>query len=63
MAIDALAADAEIVIDLLGSSPVRSLLHASGFLQNGETLLMMRGDPGKVRFSEIMALASLGSMG
>jgi GNAT superfamily N-acetyltransferase len=63
LALAELAAGGEIVIDLLGGSPVRALLNAAGFRQNGETVLMMCGEPGKVRFGEIMALASLGSMG
>ena len=63
MAFNALAAGGEIVSDLLGGSPVRSLLNAAGFRQTGETVLMMRGEPGKVKFGEVVALASLGSMG
>jgi GNAT superfamily N-acetyltransferase len=63
MAFDALAAGGEIVSDLLGGSPVRSLLNPAGFCQTGETVLMMRGEPGKVKFGEVVALASLGSMG
>jgi len=60
---DALAAGGEIAVDLLGGSPVRTLLAAEGFRQTGDTVLMLRGDPGKVQFDKIMALASLGSMG
>ena len=63
LACDALLAGGEIVIDLLGGSPVRSLLAAAGFRQTGETVLMMRGEPGQVKFGEVVALASLGSMG
>jgi GNAT superfamily N-acetyltransferase len=53
----------EIAVDILGGSPVRPLLHAAGFRQCGETVLMMRGGAERVRFRDIVALASLGSMG
>jgi GNAT superfamily N-acetyltransferase len=53
----------EIALDVLGGSPVRILLHAAGFRQSGETVLMLRGEPGVVKFGEIVSLASLGSMG
>jgi len=52
----------EIAVDAIGGNPVRLLLHAAGFRQSGETVLMTRGT-GKVRLGEIVALASLGSMG
>ena len=60
---DACAGGGELAVDLVGGSPVRVLLSASGFCQSGETVLMVRGEPGPVRFGEIVALASLGSMG
>jgi len=62
-ALEACPAAGEIAVDLIGGSPVRRLLQASGFSQTGETLLMLRGEPGKVKYGEIVALASLGSMG
>jgi GNAT superfamily N-acetyltransferase len=62
-AMEACAGGEELAVDLLAGSPVRMLLAAAGFRQTGETVLMMRGAPGPVRFGEIVALASLGSMG
>ena len=56
-------ASGEIAVDLLGGSPVRALLAASGFRQTGETVLMLHGAAGAMKRSEIVALASLGSMG
>lgn len=63
MALDAVDGAGEVVVDLLGGSPVRSLLSAAGFCRTGETVLMVRGEPGTVKSGEIVALASLGSMG
>jgi GNAT superfamily N-acetyltransferase len=63
MAVDALAADDKIAVDLIGGSPMRELLRTTGFCQTGESVLMLRGAPGTVKFDEIVALASLGSMG
>lgn len=62
-AMEGFAGLGEMVVDVIGSSPVRKLLSAAGFQQMGETVLMTRGEGGKVRFGEIVALASLGSMG
>ncbi len=53
----------ELAIDLIGGSPIRILLAAVGFNRVGSTVLMVRGEPGTVKFGEIVALASLGSMG
>lgn len=53
----------EIAVDILGHSPVRQLLAAAGFSRTGASVLMMRGAAGKIRFNEMVALASLGSMG
>lgn len=62
-ALESFAGTGEIVLDVLGGLPVRILLHAAGFRQTGETVLMMRGEPGAVKLGEVVALASLGSMG
>jgi len=61
--LEAFSGAGEIAVDVLGGSPVRPLLSAAGFRQCGETVLMMRGEAGRVRFGEVVALASLGSMG
>ena len=61
--LDSFAGAGEIAVDLVGGSPVCLLLQAAGFSRVGETVLMVRGAPGPVRFAEIMSLASLGSMG
>lgn len=60
---EAFPGQGEIAVDVIGGSPVRSLLQAAGFRQAGETVLMMCGEAGKVRLAEVVALASLGSMG
>ncbi|HSR25150.1 MAG TPA: GNAT family N-acetyltransferase [Candidatus Eisenbacteria bacterium] len=57
------AAGRDLAVDVIGGSPVRILLHAAGFRQAGETVLMVRGEPGAFRPGEVVALASLGSMG
>lgn len=62
-AMEAFSGPGEIAVDVMGGSPVRPLLHAAGFCQGGETVLMVRGEAGKVRLAEVVALASLGSMG
>ena len=62
-AMDACTGGGELAVDVVGGSPVRMLLAAAGFHQTGETVLMVRGGPGPVRLGEIVALASLGSMG
>jgi len=53
----------EIVVDLLASSPIRSLLAAAGFQPAGETALMASGESSQVDFKKMIALASLGSVG
>lgn len=53
----------EIVIDLLASSPVRSLCGAFGFKCIGQTDLMVCGDIISVKLKDMMSLASLGSAG
>lgn len=62
-AMEGFAGRGEMAVDVIGGSPVRKLLSATGFQLVGETVLMMRGEAGKVHFGEIVALASLGSMG
>lgn len=62
-AIEAVGGRGEIAVDVSGHSPVRMLLHAAGFRQVGEAALMMRGATGATRLDEVVALASLGSMG
>lgn len=62
-ALESLNGAGEIAVDVLGGSPARILLYAAGFRQAGETVLMLRGESGAVKFDEIVALASLGSMG
>jgi GNAT superfamily N-acetyltransferase len=53
----------EIVIDVLGSAPIRPLLAAAGFTFAGRNDLMVRGAAGHVRLAMMAALASLGSFG
>lgn len=53
----------EIVIDMIGSSPVKALVSAAGFGKVGETGLMARGPRTGFRKEKLVALASLGSMG
>jgi len=53
----------EIACDLLASSPLRSLLAASGFAPGGGAALMVSGDRAAVDLKKMMALASLGSIG
>jgi GNAT superfamily N-acetyltransferase len=53
----------ELASDVLVSSPLRTLLVASGFQAVGRTLLMARGDTSAVDLSQLVALASLGSFG
>lgn len=52
-----------LVIDLLASSPVRTLLAAAGFERAGRTDLMVKGDPSAVDLSMLVSFASLGSIG
>lgn len=53
----------ELIIDLIASSPLRSLLLAAGFVPAGKTELMVYGDIGSIKLEEMAALASLGSVG
>jgi ribosomal protein S18 acetylase RimI-like enzyme len=63
LALEAFSGAGEIAVDVLADSPVRPLLRAAGFRQVGESVLMRCGEAGKVRLVEVVALASLGSMG
>lgn len=62
-ALESFSGAGEIAVDVIGASPERTLLYAAGFRQCGETVLMMRGESGAVRLRDVVALASLGSMG
>jgi len=53
----------ELVTDVVESSPLQALLRAAGFTRQGRCDLMLRGAPGEVRLTQLVALASLGSMG
>jgi GNAT superfamily N-acetyltransferase len=53
----------ELVTDVIESSPLQSLLRAAGFNRQGRCELMVRGETGGVRLANLVALASLGSMG
>jgi len=53
----------ELVIDLLAPSPLKPLLVASGFACQGRSALMVHGTPHAVALQEMVALASLGSIG
>jgi GNAT superfamily N-acetyltransferase len=57
------AAQADLVADVLESSPVSSLLAAAGFRSVGRCDLMVRGEARNVDLSRLVSLASLGSMG
>jgi GNAT superfamily N-acetyltransferase len=57
------AAEADLVTDVLESSPVSKLLGAAGFRSSGRCDLMIRGDARGVEYSGMVSLASLGSMG
>ena len=63
MVLEAVGGRGELAVDVLGTSPVRTLLHAAGFRQTGETVLMVRGESGRAQLNQVVALASLGSMG
>lgn len=63
LALEAATGCEEIALDVVGGSPATILLGAAGFHQAGETVMMMRGEAGRVRLNEIVALASLGSLG
>lgn len=54
--------DAELVSDVLVSSPAAGLLAAAGFKPQGRCQLMARG-PVAARLNSLTALASLGSLG
>ncbi|MGK2905975.1 MAG: GNAT family N-acetyltransferase [Desulfuromonadales bacterium] len=53
----------EIVVDILSSSPLRSLLAAAGFVCSGHNALMVQGDAGDIDSGMMVSLASLGSIG
>lgn len=53
----------EVVIDMIASSPLRSLMAASGFELSGNTVLMARGNFQEVDLKKMVSLASLGSFG
>jgi len=53
----------ELVADVLESSPLQSLLRGAGFARQGRCDLMVRGKAEGVRLGNLVALASLGSMG
>jgi hypothetical protein len=63
MVLAAFSGAGEIAVDVLADSPVRPLLLAAGFHQVGESVLMRCGESDRMRFVEVVALASLGSMG
>ena len=63
MVLEAVSGAGEIAVDVIADSPVRPLLLAAGFRQVGESVLMRCGAAGTVRLVEVVALASLGSMG
>lgn len=63
MALAAVPGGVELAVDLIAGSPERPLLRAAGFRQLGETVLMVRGGNGCVLSGELVALASLGSLG
>jgi hypothetical protein len=53
----------ELVTDVVESSPLQSMLRAAGFARQGRCDLMVRGSAAGVRLSQLVSLASLGSMG
>jgi GNAT superfamily N-acetyltransferase len=61
--LSAAAPGTELTADILESSPVGTLLAAAGFAPRGSTDLMVMGSASGVRLSQLVALASLGSMG
>jgi N-acetylglutamate synthase-like GNAT family acetyltransferase len=63
LALEAFSGAGDIAVDVIGGSPVRPLLRAAGFYQSGETVLMICGEAARTRLAEVVALASLGSMG
>jgi hypothetical protein len=63
MALEACPQRSELAIDVRGGAPAGRLLAGAGFEQRGETVLMVRGTAVNMRFEEVVALASLGSMG
>lgn len=62
-ALGAVGGGAELAVDLIGGSPAQQLLHAAGFRQAGETVLMRRGAAPSAPADAVAALATLGSMG
>lgn len=63
MLLAAAAPDVPLVVDLFASSPLPELCAASGMQCIGRTVLMAYGDSGSVNLENMVALASLGSMG
>ena len=61
--LSAAAPGTELAADILESSPVGALLAAAGFEPRGRTDLMVLGPASGVQLSQLVALASLGSMG
>jgi GNAT superfamily N-acetyltransferase len=61
--LSAAAPGKELAADILESSPVGALLAAAGFEPRGRTDLMVLGSTSGVQLSQVVALASLGSMG
>jgi GNAT superfamily N-acetyltransferase len=59
----AAAERAELVTDMIESSPLQSLLQAAGFNRQGRCDLMVKGQSRGVQLANLVALASLGSMG
>jgi len=59
----AAAQRSELVADVVESSPLQPLLRAAGFARQGRCDLMVRGRADGVRLLNLVALASLGSMG
>ena len=53
----------DLSIDLIASSPMRSLLATAGFIRSGQNELMACGDTSSVALERMVALASLGSVG
>jgi len=53
----------ELVTDIFETSPLQALLRAAGFTRQGRCDLMVRGSAAGVRISQVVSLASLGSMG
>lgn len=61
--LEAAAPDRPLVVDLLDTSPVRTMLVAAGFERQGSSDLMVRGESASTFQPGLVALASLGSIG